>query len=171
MPGVHDNPMIAPQANAMASIIEPLMQPGASVPWMLFAFGAIISLLINWLGLPSLAFALGMFIPLQLNTPLIVGGLLHKYLSTGSKDKEVNKAREQRGTLISSGFIAGAALFGVIGALLLFFDVDLNFLHVNQMQINGSWDWIPGCPWPEILSLIAFILLIVYFIWDSKRIK
>jgi len=171
VPGVHDDPMAAPQANAMASIIEPLMQPGASVPWMLFAFGAIISLLINWLGLPSLAFALGMFIPLHLNTPLIVGGLLHKFMSTGHKDPEVNKAREQRGTLISSGFIAGAALFGVVGALLLFFDVNLNFLHVNQMQIKGSWDWIPGCPWPEVTALIAFAALIVYFVWDSKRIK
>ncbi len=167
----HDNPMIAPQANAMASVIEPLMQPGAPVPWMLFAFGAVISLLINWLKLPALAFALGMFIPLQLNTPLIVGGLLHHFLSTGSKDAEVNKAREQRGTLISSGFIAGAALFGVVGALLMFFNVDLNFLHVNQMQIGGNWTWIPGCPWPEITGFIAFIALIAYFVWDSRRVK
>lgn len=167
----HDNPMIAPQANAMASVIEPLMQPGAPVPWMLFAFGAAISLLINWLKLPALAFALGMFIPLQLNTPLIVGGLLHHFLSTGSKDAEVNKAREQRGTLISSGFIAGAALFGVVGALLMFFNVDLNFLHVNQMQIGGNWTWIPGCPWPEITGFIAFIALIAYFVWDSRRVK
>lgn len=171
VPGIHDDPMAAPQANAMASIIEPLMQPGASVPWMLFALGAIISLLINWLGLSSLAFALGMFIPLHLNTPLIIGGLLHKFMSTGHKDPEVNKAREQRGTLISSGFIAGAALFGVVGALLLFFEVNLNFLHVNQMQIKGSWEWIPGCPWPEVSALIAFAALIIYFIWDSKRIK
>lgn len=171
VPGVHDDPMIAPQANAMASIIEPLMQPGSSVPWMLFGLGAIISLLINWLGLPSLAFALGMFIPLQLNTPLIVGGLLHKYVSTSSKDESVNKIREQRGTLISSGFIAGAALFGVVGALLLFFNVDLNFLHLNQTQINGSWEWTPNNPYPEILSLIAFAAIIIYFIWDSKRVK
>ena len=166
----HDDP-VTPQANAMASIIEPLMQPGSSVPWMLFGLGAIISLLINWLGLPSLAFALGMFIPLQLNTPLIVGGLLHKYISKSSKDENVNKIREQRGTLISSGFIAGAALFGVIGALLLFFKVDLNFLHLNQTQINGSWEWTPNNPYPEILSLIAFAAIIIYFIWDSKRVK
>ena len=138
---------------------------------MLFGLGAIISLLINWLGLPSLAFALGMFIPLQLNTPLIVGGLLHKYISKSSKDENVNKIREQRGTLISSGFIAGAALFGVIGALLLFFKVDLNFLHLNQTQINGSWEWTPNNPYPEILSLIAFAAIIIYFIWDSKRVK
>jgi len=165
------DPMVAPQANAMASIIEPLMQPGASVPWMLFAIGAIISLLINWLKLPALAFALGMFIPLHLNTPLIVGGLLHKYLSTGSKDPEINKAREQRGTLISSGFIAGAALFGVVGALLLFFNINLNFAHLNQMQIDGNWEFIPGCPWPEVLAFIAFTAIIGYFIWDSKRTK
>jgi len=165
------DPMIAPQANAMASVIEPLMQPDAQVPWMLFAIGAIISLLINWLKLPALAFALGMFIPLQLNTPLIVGGLLQKYLSTSSKDPEINKAREQRGILISSGLIAGAALFGVVGALLLFTGVDPNFIHLNQMQVGENWEFIPGCPWPEGLALLAFIALIGYFIWDSKRAK
>lgn len=164
------DPMIAPQANAMASIIEPLMQPGASVPWILFGLGAVISLLVNWLGISPLAFALGMFIPLQLNTPLIVGGLLQKYISNSSKNPEINKVREQRGTLISSGFIAGAALFGVVGALLLFFKVDLN-LHVNQVQVKGAWQFIEGCPWPQVSAFIAFVALIVYFIWDSKRAK
>ncbi len=164
------DPMIAPQANAMASIIEPLMQPGAHVPWILFAIGGIISLLVNWLKISPLAFALGMFIPLQLNTPLIIGGLLQKYISNSSKNPEINKAREQRGTLISSGFIAGAALFGVVGAMLLFFNIDLN-THFNQVQVDGAWQFIEGCPWPQLLALFAFILLIVYFIWDSLRAK
>jgi putative OPT family oligopeptide transporter len=172
VPGVHDDPLIAPQANAMASIIEPLMQPGAKVPWILFAIGGIISLLMNFIKIPPLAFALGMFIPLQLNTPLIVGGLLHNYISKSSKDKKLAEAREQRGTLIASGFIAGAALLGVVGAMLLFFNVDLN-LHLFQVYSTEAkaWVWEEGNIWPGLLAFIAFAGIITYFVWDSMRAK
>lgn len=154
------DPLIAPQANAMASLIEPLMQPGASAPWILFLVGAFISLLMNFIGIPPLAFALGMFIPLQLNTPLIVGGLINHFIRNSTKDKKLAEAREQRGTLISSGFIAGAALFGVIGAFMLFFNVDLN-LHLFE----------EGDRLPEIISFIAFAAIIWFFIWQSKKAK
>jgi len=173
--------LVAPQANAMAAVIEPLMLPGAQVHWMLFVVGALISLLVNWLGISPLAFALGMFIPLDLNTPLLVGGLIAHFVAKSSKDKQLNEARTQRGTLIASGFIAGAALFGVLGALILFFGVNLN-LHLfqeivmvdgQQLIQNGKpvWDWIPGNIWPELLGLIAFAVLIGYFIWEIMRAK
>ena len=111
--------LVAPQANAMAAVIEPLMM-GQGAPWMLYGCGAILALLLNVLGVPVLPFALGMFIPLQLNTPLVVGGLISWYVSTRSKDAELNNARMERGTLLASGFIAGGALMGVVSAIMIF---------------------------------------------------
>jgi putative OPT family oligopeptide transporter len=156
------NPLVAPQANAMAAVIEPLMLPGAKVYWMLYIAGALLALLLNFIGVPPLAFALGMFIPLGLNTPLIVGGLLNHFMSkeTKKQNKELAAARSARGTLISSGMIAGAAIFGVIGALLLFFGFDLNTGLFADTPITG-----------EIVALIAFVLLICYFVWDCKKAK
>lgn len=160
------DPLVAPQANAMAAVIEPLMLPGAQVHWMLFIVGAIISVLINWLGISPLAFALGMFIPLDLNTPLLVGGLISHYVKKSSNDSKLAEARSQRGTLIASGFIAGAALFGVLGALLLF----INNIGWAKINLNlGIWgeESLGG----EILGLFAFIVLIAYFIWDIMQAK
>ncbi|MDE6430813.1 MAG: oligopeptide transporter, OPT family, partial [Duncaniella sp.] len=111
-----ENALVAPQANAMAKVIEPLMM-GGDTPWILYMVGAILALLLNWLGVPALAFCLGMFIPLQLNTPLLVGGAIAWFVGSRSKDKAVNDARRDRGTLISSGLIAGGELFGVCAAL------------------------------------------------------
>ena len=156
------NPMVAPQANAMAAIIEPLMA-GSGVSWMLLG-GAVIAILINWLGISPLAFALGMFIPIQLNTPLIVGGLLNHFINKKGKDKKLTNARHQRAILISSGFIAGAALFGVIGALVI-------FLTGNSYALDmGVWKDPDGVG-AQITALIAFIALIAYFIWETKRAK
>ncbi len=154
------NPLIAPQANAMAAVIEPLMQPGAQINWMLYVVGAFISFFVYLLGISPLAFALGMFIPLDLNTPLIVGGLINHFIGKSSSDKNISEARIQRGTLISSGFIAGAALFGVLGAMLLFFGVD--------PAINVWKDNLVGAEWT---ALIAFIFILIYFVWDTKRAK
>ena len=157
------DPMIAPQANAMAAIIEPLMS-GSSAQWILLGVGAIIAILMNWLNVPPLAFALGMFIPLQLNTPLIVGGLLNHWISKSSKDKELNNARHQRGILVSSGFIAGAALFGVIGALIIFFTGKTDVLNVHLWSD-------PDGTGAQIVAFFAFIALIAYFVWESKRAR
>ncbi|MFZ2898287.1 MAG: oligopeptide transporter, OPT family [Saprospiraceae bacterium] len=159
------NPMTAPQANAMAAIIEPLMS-GQGVSWVLLGVGAVISILVNWLGISPLAFALGMFIPLPLNTPLIVGGLLNHWFNKSTKDEKVNNARHQRAILISSGFIAGAALFGVIGAVILFFTGDPNSMSLVH------WDRIAnGENIAQILAFVAFGGLIGYFIWESFRAK
>ncbi|MGI6370772.1 MAG: oligopeptide transporter, OPT family [Ignavibacteria bacterium] len=156
------NPLVAPQANAMAAVIEPLMLPGAKVYWILYVVGALISLLLMLIGIPPLPFALGMFIPLELNTPLIVGGLLNYYMSkeTKKQSKKLSAARTARGTLIASGMIAGAAIFGVIGALLLFFDIDLNTGVFASDPITG-----------QKVAIIAFIILICYFVWDTRRAK
>lgn len=155
------DPLVAPQANAMAAVIEPLMLPGAQINWMLYITGAILALIMNWIGIAPLAFALGMFIPLPLNTPLIVGGLLEHFLGKSKKcTPKLAQARSQRGTLIASGFIAGAALFGVIGAFLLFFGVNLD-LHV----------WAEGAVGAQWVALVAFIGIVCYFIWETKRAK
>ena len=114
-----DSAMAAPQANAMAKVIEPMMTGGAT-PWVLYIIGAVLALILNWLGVPALAFCLGMFLPLQLNTPMLVGGLISWFVGRSSKDKEVVKERNERGTLISSGLIAGGALFGVLAAVTIF---------------------------------------------------
>lgn len=159
----HPNPMTAPQANAMAAIIEPLMS-GSGAPWMLLSIGAVISILINWLGISPLAFALGMFIPLPLNTPLIVGGLLNHWVNKSTKDKELNNARHQRAILISSGFIAGAALFGVIGALIIFLAGKGDVLNL------GVWTDPSGIG-SQVTAIVAFVLLISYFVWETKRAK
>ncbi|MDE5668553.1 MAG: oligopeptide transporter, OPT family, partial [Duncaniella sp.] len=151
-----ENALVAPQANAMAKVIEPLMM-GGDTPWILYMVGAILALLLNWLGVPALAFCLGMFIPLQLNTPLLVGGAVAWFIGSRSKDKSVNSARADRGTLISSGLIAGGALFGVFAALTRF----LGFEYINPMSaIATQWT-----------GLAAYALLIIYLIWDSMRAK
>ncbi len=114
-----DNALAAPQANAMAAVIQPLMM-GQGAPWLLYGVGAALALILTWLKIPALAFALGMFIPLELNTPLVIGGLISWYVSTRSTDKALNKARLEKGTLLASGFIAGGALMGVVSAAIRF---------------------------------------------------
>lgn len=151
---VGDGAMVAPQANAMAAVIRPLMEGGAT-PWMLYFAGAALALLLTMIGVPALAFALGMFIPLDLNTPLLIGGLVSWYVSTRSKDEKVNKARRERGTLIASGFIAGGALMGVVSAVL------------KYAEFDWKTDW-NGAEW---LAVVMYIAIIGYLIYDSKRAK
>lgn len=148
--------LVAPQANAMKAVIEPMMS-GQGAPWLLYGIGAAIALLLTFLKVPALAFALGMFIPLELNTPLVVGGLISWYVSTRSKDKDLNKARQERGTLLASGFIAGGALMGVISAAMKF----------------GGFEYTSpvGDLAAQIIGLIVYIALIAYLVWDSMRAK
>jgi len=124
----------------------------------------VISILVNWLNISPLAFALGMFIPLQLNTPLVIGGLLNHWINKSSKDKELNNARHQRAILIASGFIAGAALFGVIGALIIFSTGKSDVLNL------GLWDNPDGFG-AQIVAFVAIIALLAYFVWESLRAK
>lgn len=153
-------PLVAPQANAMAAVIKPLMSVGANVPWYLYLVGSIMSLIVNFLGISPLAFALGMYLPLHLNSPLLVGGIISHFMQKSKKGEAVAKARHQRATLIASGFIAGAALLGVVGALIKFFKIELATNIWAKNPIGG-----------EIAGLIAFIILMVYFVWDSRRAK
>ncbi|HOP49211.1 MAG TPA: oligopeptide transporter, OPT family [Ignavibacteriales bacterium] len=150
--------LVAPQANAMAAVIQPLMS-NQPVPWALYIAGAFISLLLTMIGVPALAFALGMFIPLELNTPLLIGGLIAHYVSTRSDNPKLNNARRERGTLIASGFIAGGALMGVISAILRF--AGFNWVNNEWFESHAA----------ELLGLLAFIALCIYMIWDSLRAK
>lgn len=150
--------MAAPQARAMAAVIEPLMS-GEGAPWLLYAIGAGIAIALNARGISALAFALGMFIPLQLNLPLIVGGMASHYVGTRSKDEAVNKARIEKGTLLASGFIAGGALMGVVSAGMQF--GGLNFA-------NAAWLDNPMSQW---LSLVMYIVLIAYLIKASMKVR
>ena len=140
----------------MAKVIEPLMM-GGETPWILYMTGAVLALLLNWLGVPALAFCLGMFIPLSLNTPLLVGGAISWFVSTRSEDKAVNAARQDRGTLISSGLIAGGALFGVFAALTRFLGFEYE------------------CPLPGItvqwLGILFYAALIIYLTRASMSAK
>ena len=156
--GFASGALAAPQANAMAAVIDPLMN-GVGAPWMLYAIGAVIAIVLDRLHISALAFALGMFIPLELNVPLVVGGAVNWFVTTRSKDAEVNKARAEKGTLIASGFIAGGALMGVVSALLKFGGLELS--------IADSW-WTN--PLSEICSLLAYICLTAYFI-RATRVK
>jgi putative OPT family oligopeptide transporter len=153
-------PLVAPQANAMAAVIKPLMSIGANVPWYLYLVGSIMSLIVNFLGISPLAFALGMYLPLHLNSPLLVGGLISHFMQKSKKGEAVGKARHQRATLIASGFIAGAALLGVVGAMIKFFKIELSSNLWTKNPIGG-----------EIVGLLAFVVLMIYFIWDSRRAK
>jgi putative OPT family oligopeptide transporter len=153
-----DNALAAPQANAMAAVIQPLMS-NTPAPWLLYLVGAAIALILVLVKIPPLAFALGMYIPQELNLPLIVGGLVAWWVTSRSKDEKINNARFSRGTLIASGFIAGGSLFGVIAAFLRFGDLNL--------AITG-WAETPGA---ELVGLAAFAVLFTYMVVDSMRAK
>lgn len=153
-----ENALVAPQANAMAAVIEPLMM-GQGAPWLLYGVGAILALLLNFLGVPVLPFALGMFIPLHLNMPLLIGGLVSWFVSSRSKDADVNNARMERGTLLASGFIAGGALMGVVAAGIKFAGADL---YQTEWASSAS---------AEILGVVMYIALIAYLIVASLKAK
>ncbi|MCL6100556.1 MAG: oligopeptide transporter, OPT family [Bacteroidetes bacterium] len=153
-----DNALVAPQANAMAAVIKPLMS-NQPAPWMLYLGGALLALILTMLKVPALAFALGMYIPMELNTPLLVGGLIAHFVSTRSKSESLNNSRRERGTLIASGFIAGGALFGVLSAILR---------YAGYNWVNTEWQESHSA---ELLALIMFCLIAVYMIWDSLRAK
>ena len=148
--------LVAPQANAMAAVIEPMMN-GAGAPWVLYGIGALIAVILDRCKIPALAFALGMFIPLQLNLPLIVGGAVNWFVTSRSKDAQVNKERGEKGTLIASGFIAGGALMGVVSALLKFGGFDF----INTVWLEN--------PLSQVCSLAAYLLLIGYFITATRK--
>ena len=153
-----EDALVAPQANAMAAVIQPLMT-GGSTPWILYFMGAALALVLTSIGVPALAFSLGMFIPMYLNAPLVVGGLIAWFVSSRSKDEALNKARFDRGTLIASGFIAGGALMGVVSAVLKFVGVEW---FMTDWAASKSAEW---------LGLVMYVVLIAYMAWHTMRAK
>ena len=154
--GFASGQLAAPQANAMAAVIDPLMN-GIGAPWLLYGIGAGLAIVLTLLRIPALAFALGMFIPMELNIPLLVGGAINWYVTTRSKDSSTNSERGEKGNLLASGFIAGGALMGVLSALLRFAGVSFDY---------SEW-W--ANPMSEICSIAAYILLILYFVKATKK--
>ena len=151
-----ENGLAAPQANAMAKVIEPMMMGGAT-PWTLYIVGAVLAVILNWLGVPALAFCLGMFLPLHLNTPMLVGGLISWAVNRSTKDEELRRLRNDRGTLISSGLIAGGALFGVFSAITIMCGKEL---PTGGMEFST-----------QILGLVAYAAIICYLYFNSVRAK
>ena len=156
--GFTSGALAAPQANAMAAVIDPLMN-GVGAPWLLYGIGAVLALVLTYFNIPALAFALGMFIPLELNLPLLVGGAINWYVTTRSKDEKLNNERGEKGTLLASGFIAGGALMGVVSAAMRFGGINL----VNEGWLANSMS--------ELASLLAYALLIIYLIKASMNVQ
>ena len=156
--GFTSGQLAAPQANAMAAVIEPLMN-GVGAPWPLYGIGAVLAVILNFCKIPALAFALGMFIPLELNVPLVVGGAINWYVTSRSKDAALNAERGEKGTLLASGFIAGGALMGVASAAMRFGGINL----VNDAWLQNTWS--------EVLALGAYAILIFYLIKASMKTK
>lgn len=154
--GFTDGQLAAPQANAMAAVIEPLMS-GSGAPWTLYGIGAVLALLLTYFKVPALAFALGMFIPIQLNTPLLVGGIINWYVGSRSKDAGLNSARIEKGTLLASGFIAGGALMGVVSAALRFGGINM----INEVWLQNNLS--------QVLAVVMYILLIGYLGYSSMK--
>lgn len=152
-----DNALVAPQANAMAAVIQPLMN-GGGAPWILYGIGALIAIVLTMCKIPALAFALGMFIPIDLNLPLLVGGAISWFVSTRSSDEKVNAARQEKGTLIASGFIAGGALMGVVSAILKFANVDM---YMTEWQVAYG----------EAIAILPYIAIIAFITGAAMKIK
>jgi putative OPT family oligopeptide transporter len=156
--GFVGNELPAPQANAMAAVIKPLMSDQPA-PWMMYIAGAFMALILTSINVPALAFALGMYLPLELNTPILVGGIIAWFVSSRSKNEDLNKVRKERGILIASGFIAGGALLGVVSVILK--SAGLNLKATEWAESAGA----------EYLGLVMFFVIIAYMVWDSMRAK
>lgn len=153
--------LVAPQANAMAAVIQPMMN-GGNAPWLLYGIGFAIAIILNFCKVPALAFCLGMFIPIDLNLPLLLGGAISWFVSTRSKDAEVNRERQEKGTLIASGFIAGGALMGVVSAILKFAGCDLWLTSWNTPGVTGA---APS----EMIAILPLIGICVYMVCASMK--
>jgi len=168
----------APQASAMAAVLEPLMT-GQPAPWLLYLAGIFMALILEWIGVPPLAFALGMYLPLYLNTPILAGGLIAHFVAKSTTDKKLATARKERGTLIASGFIAGGAIMGVLAAAIVYFGQEVFKFGKDwtMMKAIGTEHWSEGAGTlfgflnAEIIGFIMFAVLLFYLYWDAKRAK
>jgi len=172
----------APQASAMAAVIEPLMT-GQPAPWLLYMAGCFMALVLDWIGVPPLAFALGMYLPLHLNTPILAGGII-SFLTTKGGSPEVQAKRKERGTLMASGFVAGGAIMGVVSALVLFFGRQIAAkagwtmeLHDGTVLTADDWSvtnaiglhhWVEANPWSAVVAIVVFVALGVYLLKGAR---
>ncbi|MBK6735242.1 MAG: oligopeptide transporter, OPT family [bacterium] len=158
----------APQANAMAAVIKPLMT-GTPAPWLLYMAGIFMALILQWTGLPALAFALGMYLPLEVNTPVLVGGLIAWFVTRNGTDEQKAK-RNDRGTLMASGFVAGGAIMGVLAALIKY--VGGNVAGDNSWSVAqalGLHHWAEEMPLSATVTLLCFFGLAYYLYWGARR--
>jgi len=157
-------PLPAPQANAMSAVIKPLMEKKANTPWMLYAVGALLALILELIGVPPLAFALGIYIPLSLNTPMLLGGFISLLVQKSTKDKSLSTKRQNRGILIASGFIAGGAIMGVVSTLIKAANQYMPIEDAMRLSLGDK-------PAGEWLALIMLVAISVYLYVDAKRVK
>jgi len=166
---IHPNSLEAPQASAMAAVLEPLMT-GQPAPWLLYLAGIFLAIILEFVGIPPLAFALGMYLPLYLNTPILAGGLISHFVQKSTKDEKLQAARKERGTLIASGFIAGGAIMGVLAAFIVYLGDTFIYKGWNIMKAIGTEHWVES-DYGEMLGFIMFAFLLFYLYWDAKRAK
>jgi len=186
--GGTSNPAIpAPQGNLMAVIIKSLMME-SQIPYVLYGIGALCAILLEMAGVPPLAFALGMYLPIQINMPVLVGGFTSYLVGKASakKDYAIGESPKERGTLIASGFIAGGALMGVVGAFMNLPDIGkpIRFISIGAKyaaeSVPGSdkviwgiseharyFETMPG----QILSLAGFVGLCLFCYYFAKKTK
>jgi len=166
-------PLPAPQANAMSAVIRPLMEKKtanapldnkSTTPWMLYLMGSLLALILELIGIPPLAFALGIYLPLQLNTPMLLGGTISLLVQRSTKDKDLSTKRQNRGILIASGFIAGGAIMGVFSTLIKFANQYVPIEDAMRLSLGDK-------PAGEWLSLFMLVGICIYLYIDAKRVK
>lgn len=176
--GFLDPRVPAPQANLFATILSGIFDK-APVTWLLYGVGLVLSVLLLMMGIPPLAFAIGMYLPLQINTPLFVGGLISHFVARSSKDAKVSEARSNRGTLLASGFIAGGALAGVLGAVLNLVKTGVpdpasagDFKSLAQLiDVPALFAFAPEADFTQVISLVLFVGLCLYLYYDARKAK
>jgi len=159
----------APQASAMAAVLEPLMS-NQPAPWLAYLAGIFLAIILEMVKIPPLPFALGMYLPIYLNTPLLFGGIIAHLVARSTTNEGLASKRKERGTLIASGFIAGGAIMGVVSAFIVFFGKQIFTEDWTLMKAIGTEHWVESAP-SEILGFVMFALLCVYMYWDSLRVK
>jgi uncharacterized oligopeptide transporter (OPT) family protein len=155
----------------MAAVLEPLMT-GQPAPWIMYLAGIILAIVLDLIGIPPLAFALGMYLPIHLNTPILAGGIVAHFVSKSSSDSAVSAARKERGTLIASGFIAGGAIMGVLAAAIVYIgQIATGDTQWNLMVALGTEHWAEQMAGGEILGFVMFAIILLYMYFDSKKVE
>ncbi|MBK6406626.1 MAG: oligopeptide transporter, OPT family [Holophagales bacterium] len=163
---LHANPLPAPQPNAMAAVLQGVMGDSGA-PWFLYGVGAVFAVAAEMCGISGLAFALGMYLPMELNSPLVFGALVAWLVKRSSTDEPLAKARHEKGTLIASGFIAGGALVGVLAALLKFAEDSTGRTIVPDLTaVPGIGAWLSA--WGNWLGLAVFLALGAFVYFSSR---